>query len=152
MHTEPKQNQFVIDYMKDHARKNNTVLYTICGEEVCETCWRLTYGVRYNRFQTIKGKFRNGVVLLEHGLTGRLNTSEATLRLLGWMRSFFNKVGDYMPMSEDIHLPSCLTRVDVYELANCDLTQGGLSCPSLSYMYELWRREFSQVKIPKVRS
>ena len=150
--TETQQNQFILDYMKDHARKDQdmSILYTIAGEEVCEFYWRLIYGIRYNKFKSLKEKFRKGVLILEHGLTGKLNTSESTLRMLEWMKSFFLKIGDSMPMSEEIHLPSCLTRTDVYELAKCDLTQGGLSCPSLSYMYELWRKEFSLVKIPKV--
>lgn len=151
-HSETKKNQFVLDYMRDHAKKDElrSVLYTVCGEEVCELCWRLVYGIRYNKFKTLKDKFADGAAILEHGLTGRLNTRESTIRLLEWMRSFFSKVGDSMPMSEAINLPSCLSRMDVYELAKCDLTQGELPCPSSSYMYEIWRKEFPQVKIPKV--
>lgn len=149
--SETQKNQFVLDYMKDHARRDGSVLYTISGEEVCEMCWRLTYGIRYNKLRSLKEKFNNGVIVLEHGLTGRLNTSDSTLRLLGWMRSFFSKIGDCMPMSDAIHLPSCLTKVDVYDLAKYDLTQGSLPCCSSSYMYDLWKREFPQVKIPKVR-
>ena len=57
-----------------------------------------------------------------------------------------------MPMSEAINLPSCLSRMAVYELAKCDLTQGGLPCPSSFHMYEVWRKEFPQVKIPKVKA
>ena len=68
------------------------------------------------------------------------------------MRTFFQKVGDRMPMSEAVHLPSCLTKVDIYELAKDDLTQGGLHCCSISMMYEIWKSEFDNVKIPKVRS
>ena len=33
---------------------------------------------------------------------------DATLRCTSWLRTFVNKVGDHMPMSKDIHLPSCL--------------------------------------------
>lgn len=148
--SETKQNQFVINYMREHARDDKSVLYTVSGQEVCETCWRYTYGFRYGKFKVLKEKFQNGVVTVEHGLTGRLNTSETTLRLLAWMRSFFGKLGDRMPMSDAIHLPSCLTKHDVYELAKDDLTQGGLSCCSPSHLYEVWKTEFPNVKIPKV--
>ena len=151
-HSETEQNQYVLDYMRDHAKHDKSVLYTISGQEVCEVCWRLTHGIRYNKFQCLKEKFRSGVVIIEHGLAGKYNTSESTLRLLEWMRNFIRKVGDSMPMSKAIHLPSCLARRDVYDLAKHDLTQGGLSCPSLSHMYELWRKEFPEVKIPKVCS
>lgn len=92
------------------------------------------------------------VVVIEHGHTGKTRPHESTLRLQSWMRSFFQKVGDHMPMSEAIHLPSCLTKVDIYELAREDLTQGGLQCCSASQMYEIWNKEFKNVKIPKVLS
>ena len=65
-------------------------------------------------------------MLLEHGLTGRQNARDDTIRLFKWMRSFFSKVGDYTPMSKDINLPSCLSRMDVYELAKFDLLQGAV--------------------------
>jgi len=30
---------------------------------------------------------------------------------------FFKKVGDHMPVKTEVHLPSCLTKGDVYALA-----------------------------------
>ena len=57
-----------------------------------------------------------------------------------------------MPMSKDIHLPSCLTKADVYDLACDDLTEGGMQCCSKTTFYRVWRTEFSHVKIPKVCS
>ena len=146
-----QQNQMVLGYMRQHSGSNKSLLYCVSGQKVCETCWRLTYGIRYNKFQSLKSKFESSVVLVEHGLTWKTQASEATLRLTSWMRSFFEKVGDRMPMCKELHLPSCLTKVDVYDLARDDLTQGGLSCCSASQMYELWKREFPHVKIPKVR-
>lgn len=148
--TETQQNQFVLQYMIDHAKSDKMVLYTIFGQEVCEKCWRLVYGIRHNRFYSLVKKFTNDVLLVEHGLTGRIRPSESTLRLQSWLRSFFQKMGDQMPMSKTIHLPSCLTKVDVYELAKEDLTQGGLECCSESTMYDIWKKEFGNVKIPKV--
>lgn len=91
------------------------------------------------------------MLLIEHGLFGKPNPSELTLRLQSWMRSFFNKIGYRMPMSEDLHLLSCLTKVDIYELAKEDLMQGGLECCSVSQMYEVWKKHFKNVKIPKVK-
>lgn len=123
--------------MRGHSRGDKTVLFTVNGQEVCETCWRYTYGIRYGKFKVLKEKFMSGVVTIKHGLTGRLNTSETTLRLLCWMRSFFGKVGDKMPTSEIVHLPSCLTKHDVFELAKDDLTQGGLPFCSPSHLYQV---------------
>lgn len=137
--------------MNAHAKCDRSFLYAVSGQEICEKCWRLIYGIRRNRFASIKKKFMGGVLFNEHGLTGKAKPHDSTLRLQSWMRSFFQKVGDRMPMSEAVHLPSCLTKVDVYELAREDLMQGGLECCSASQMYEIWSREFRHVKIPKVQ-
>ena len=87
--SETQQNQMVLGYMRQHSGSNKSVLYCVSGQNVCETCWRLTYGIRYNKFQSLKSKFESVVVFVERGLAGKTQASEATLRLTGWMRSFF---------------------------------------------------------------
>ena len=47
-----------------------------------------------------------------------------------------------MPMCDEIHLPSCFTKHDVFDLAKDDLTQGGLSCCSPFNLYAVWKTEF----------
>ena len=95
-------------------------------------------------------KFQEGVLVAQHGHLGSSRVTAVTLRTTSWMSSFFHKVGDHMPMFCDIHLPSCLTKLDVFELACDDLLQGGLECSSLSQFYSIWSTEFPHVKIPKV--
>lgn len=65
---------------------------------------------------------------------------------------FIAKVGDGMPMKDDIHLPSCLTKADVYALAVDELSQGGLmySCQKSTF-YQVWQTQFPHVKISKVQ-
>ena len=100
--------------MREHRRGDGTVLYTVAGRSVCETCFRMVYGVRYNRFSSFKTKLASGVVLAEHGRLGKGRLSDSTIRVISWMRTFFQKVGDHMPSKEEIH---CLTKLDVYTLA-----------------------------------
>ena len=147
---ETEQNQIILTYMTNHTNGDESVLYTVCGHVVCEKCYRLVYGIRHKCFSTIKKKFAKGVLKLEHGLLGRGCQSTCTIRVTTWMRTFFAKVGDKMPSSEDIHLPSCLTKTDVFNLAYDDLSQGGLECCKKSTFYDIWRVEFPHVKIPKV--
>lgn len=147
---ETTRNQFVLDYFRTHSRNDKTILFSVVGQVICETCWRLVYGIRYHKFKSLLSKFENGVLVAEHGLLGSSNTSASTIRMTSWMRSFFSKVGDRMPMSTDVHLPSCLTKADVYEPAGDDLTQGGLQCCSASQFYAIWNSNFNHVKIPKV--
>ena len=78
---------------------------------VCESCFRMVYGFRYNRFSSMKSKFLDGVLIAEHGRLGRSETRDASVRVTSWLRTFTDKVGDRMPTSTDIHLPSCLTKV-----------------------------------------
>jgi len=148
--TEIMQTQKVLDYMRDHCRDDKSILYTIAGQEVCETCYRMTLGIRYNRYMSIKAKFLGGAVIAEHGRVGRGSYSSATIRVVSWLRMFFHKVGDNMPVKKEVHLPSCLTKGDVYALAVDDLSQGGLECCKISTFYQIWKQEFPHVKIPKV--
>ena len=149
---ETQQNQLILSFMKQHSRsRNDLILYSVCGQVVCENCFRLVYGIRRNRFKTIKAKFMSGVERIEHGLMSRGCSTYDKIRVISWLRIFFSKVGDKMPASDAIHLPSCLTKQDVYNLAVDELSEGGLYCCSRSTFYSVWTSEFPEVKIPKVR-
>lgn len=151
--TETKQNQRILDYFIQHSGCDNVVQYSVAGKKVCETCWRLVCGVRYNKFSNLKRKFQKGVVTVQHGRQGIIQPQDRTLRMVCWLKMFTEKVGDRMPMSDDLHLPSCLTKIDIYNLANDDLMlgdAGSAPCISLSSFYDLWENTFSHVKIPKV--
>ena len=150
--SEIQQTQLILNYLVEHSQGDRSVLYTVGGQEVCETCFRKVYGLRYNRFGSIKKKFLDGVIVAEHGRLGKRETSDGSIRAISWLRTFFDKVGDRMPMSTAIHLPSCLTKSDVYSLAYDDLSQGGLQCCKLSTFYDIWQKHFPTVKIPKVKS
>ena len=108
------------------------------------------YGFRYNRFAAMKAKFHNGILVAEHGRTGRCEITDSSIRVISWLRTFSEKVGDRMPTSSAIHLPSCLTKADVYILAKDDLSQGDMECCSISTFYAILSKHFRHVKIPKV--
>ena len=127
------------------------VLYTVAGQEVCETCFRMVYDLRYNRFIMIKKKFSKGVVHVEHGMLGKgLRVILPYVQSAGYT-GLLKKVGDHMPMKQDIHLPSCLTKADVYSLASDDLCQGGLQCCGTSTFKKIWQKEFPHVVDSKGR-
>lgn len=150
LRTETAQNQYVIDYLHQHSGSGGEHLYTVGGIEICEKCWRFSYGLRIKRFSRLKQKFSNGTIIVEHGRYGLTHPSDATIRTLSWMDIFFKKIGDQMPTKKVIHLPSCLTKADVYGLAFDDLNSGGLSSPSPTTFYRLWQTHFTDVVIPKV--
>ncbi len=152
LETETAQNQVVLNYFGQHSSCGSAVLYTVAGKTVCESCWRLVYGLRFNKFSSLKQKFAAGVVHVEHGRQGLLQPRDRTLRATSWLRVFVDKVGDRMPMRSALHLPSCLTKADVYGLACDDLTQGDMQCCSISTFYDVWLKEFPHVHIPKVHT
>lgn len=75
----------MLDYMKEHSRGDQSILYTIAGHEVCEVCFTLVYGIRHNRFQVMKSKFLDGVVLVEHGRTLTTCMTDPTIRVVNWL-------------------------------------------------------------------
>ena len=109
--SETEQIQIVLDYMLEHSQGNGSILYSVGGQMVCETCFRYVYGFRYNRFSAMKEKFKRGVVLAEHGRLGRGERSDVSVRVISWLRVFVDKIGDRMPTSTAVHLPSCLNKV-----------------------------------------
>ena len=135
--SETDQKQYMLNYFKCHSKSTGSILYTVGGQLVCQTCFRLCYGIRYNRFINMKRTFSDGILQVEHGLQGIPRDTYVVERLVGWLQQFFNKVGDRLPMNSDIHLPSCLTKGDVYDLAVDDLTQGDLTCCSKSSFYSI---------------
>ena len=151
LESETAQNQLVLDYFAQHSSDSSAVMYTVAGKTVCESCWRLVHGLRYNKFSSLKQKFAAGVIRVEHGRQGLLQPRDSTLRATSWLRTFVDKVGDHMPMNSSLHLPSCLTKADVYSLACDDLTQGNIQCCAISTFYDVWSKDFSHVQIPKVR-
>lgn len=82
------------------------------------------------------------MVSAEHGRLGRGERSDVSIRVISWLRVFTDKIGDRMPTSTAVHLPSCLTKSDVYALAFDDLTEGGLKCCGMSTFYEIWQSTF----------
>ena len=113
---------------------------------------RMCYGIKYTRFNSLIAKFQSGISQIEHGQQGLRSCRDSTVRAASWLRIFVDKVGDRMPTDGTIHLPSCLTKSDVYNLAQEDLSQGGVPMCSRSSFFRLWKNDFKHVKIPPVSS
>ncbi len=151
--SEVSQTQYVVDYLHRHcdtSRSVKSVLFSLAGKAVCQDCWRFTHGMKYTRFKAMLTKFKDGLVVIEHRNKGFHGRRCFTIQVSVWLSSFVKKVGDYMPTDGSVHLPSCLTKSDVYELACEDLKEGNLVVCSRSTFFEMWNKEFSDVKIPPV--
>jgi len=72
------------------------------------------------------------------------------------MQRYFDLVGDHMPNTEKIHLPSWESQKNVNERYKDDvMTQLGDETPefvSLRTFYRLWGEDFQHIVIPEVSS
>ncbi len=107
--SETEQTQLVLNYMQEHSQDEG-IVYSVGGHQVCETCFRKVYGFRYNRFAAIKAKFHNGILVAEHGRTGRCEITDSSIRVISWLRTFSEKVGDGMPTSSGVKCPPWATK------------------------------------------
>ena len=98
--SETEQTHNILKYMREHGHVDGTVLYSVGGEEICETAFHSVYGLRYNRFKSIKCKYASGVIVPEHGRRGRGQYTYSTIRAISWLRMFIDKVGDLMAMKQ----------------------------------------------------
>ena len=55
--TEVDQTQFLLTYMRNHSKSDKSILYSVAGHVVCETCFCSAYGIRFNRFAPVNKKF-----------------------------------------------------------------------------------------------
>lgn len=74
----------------------------------------------------------------------KTNTSRA------WMVYYFNGYGEKMPMKNQIHLPSYLTKQKLFDRMKEDLDKKDDVYLSYSRFCRLWKSEFSNVIIPPV--
>ena len=69
---------------------------------------------------------------------------------MSWLEKFSSEFGDKMPDSNKIHLPSSMSRKDVYDRMVAELTEAGETPCSLTRFLFLWRKEHKNISIPKV--
>ena len=108
------------------------------------------------RIDRIAALCREGVAKVRHRNSGQQRTrqSNKTTEAIAWMGTYFHLVGEHMPDADRIHLPSFLTKRDVYERMTAGLRENGLDereIISLSQFYYVWDTNFPQVQIPEVR-
>ena len=69
-----------------------------------------------------------------------------------WLRSYCSQCSDKLPDTEKLHLPSCLSARDIYNMCKMELEKLGGEAVSESHFYFIWRTEFSHVVIPRVNN
>lgn len=108
---------FVLELLHNHSHVNDVGEYEteffIRGKSVCKGAWLLSHNMNKETFRRILNKFKDGVLVLEHGNKGKNTVMAKTAECISWLQFFVNSIGDHQPDKGCIHLPSCFSRSDI---------------------------------------
>ena len=94
------------------------------GKPVCKAGFALLLGTSERRLDRIKQTVATGKVT--HGNRGVKRPTNKRVDASAWMNDYFLTMGDHMPDNNRIHLPSFLTKREVYRKMSADLTEVGI--------------------------
>lgn len=151
-HTQTAKKQWVLDYLVMNSSgegEQHTIHFLVCGKPVCLTVWLATLGVSQSYFYGVRSLFLRGHKQLISQVYR--NPTEKTSEAMAWMHNFVSLMGDRMPDRATIHLPSCLSKLSVYQrMCKALKERGKTTVISQSQFFEIWKCHFSRVVIPKV--
>lgn len=144
---------FVLEFLHNHSHVNDIGEYEteffIRGKSVCKGAWLLSHNMNKETFRRILNKFKDGVLVLEHGNKGKNTVMAKTAECISWLQFIVNSIGDHQPDKGCIHLPSCFSRSDIYRKMLEENTALNLPTVCLSHFYNIWEKHFAHVLIPK---
>lgn len=148
-----EQRQYLHDSLILSSPKNAEELkekFMLYSKPVCKKAFASLLGTSERRLDRIK-QLCGTVGKISHGNQGRKRPTTKSFDASAWMENYFSKMGDHMPDSNRIHLPSFLTKREVYQRMCGELSEDGIKeIISLSTFYELWDRDYNHVLIPEV--
>lgn len=155
--TREEQRQYLIDCTSistvGTSSETSKPAFTLFGKSLCRRAFALVLDCSTRRLDRVTSLFREGVTKVSHGNTGQMRQTSKTADAIAWMDSYFRMIGEHLPDCDRIHLPSFLTKRDVYERMLAELRENGLAegdIISLSKFYSVWESHFAKVLIPEV--
>ncbi|KAI8516556.1 ATP binding [Branchiostoma belcheri] len=99
-------------------------------------------------FYQIKKKYEGREEILPNWRTGMVYHSKKYLMTKGWLDSYAKRFGDAKPNSENVHLPQCATKADMFNIYREDHWEDKDALKETRFM-DMWKREFPKLKIPQ---
>ena len=153
----PDQRQFLFDIVIASAKRseNSSSIdgYVLFGKRLCKEAFITVMGISSKRLRTVCRLVQAGSITAKSKPINTRRATNNTEVACAWMESYFKRIGDRMPHTQQVHLPSFLSKLNVYHQMMDELTQQGLTDEkqlSLSHFYALWNKRFSYCIIPKV--
>ena len=154
-----EQRQYLLDIVSASAKRTQSGViidgYALCGIKVCKKAFLEILGISHKRLRIVT-RLLNAGATSARATTSISKKRKQTQRMQdarSWLSSYVKRIGDRMPHTEQIHLPSFLTKKSVYEMMVIEFNGQGMmeeDVLSMSHFYTLWATEFSHCVIPKV--
>lgn len=151
-----ERRQWLIDKIFDFSSVVNGKVdtrFNVSGTNVCRRAFSLIYNVPPRSIARAIKSVGEGNLIVEHGNKGKKKASVKCEGAKAWMEQYFSLIGDKMPNSKQIHLPSWDTQKAIYGRYKQDMAEQMIhenEITSLSMFYKLWIQDFSHVVIPEV--
>lgn len=151
------QRQFLFDVVIASAARSDTdglVIdgYILSGKKLCQKAFLTVLSISVKRLRNVKRLVQSKALSAKPlPVVSRRKTDKVEICSV-WMDSYFKRIGDRMPHTEQTHLPSFLTKYSIYHQMTNELSQQGHTQKelSLSHFYAVWKERFSHCVIPKV--
>ena len=151
-----QKRNYVLGYLSSHSKVEDSGDYStefiVKGKSVCREAWLLIHNMSNEWYRRQIHKFKEGTLEVQHGNKGLKKQSQRCKDCIAWLDFFISCVGQYQPDKKTIHLPSCFTRLSIYQRM-CEENEAYMyntSSIGLSQFYSIFRDHFPHVLIPKV--
>lgn len=153
-----EQQQYLLDIVSASAKRTNSGViidsYTVGGTKLCKKAFLAVLGISHKRLRMVTRLLNAGTKSARSTLcVSRRKETQRLQNARAWLSSYAKRIGEKMPHTQQIHLPSFLTKMAVYDMMVIELTEQALlknEIISLSHVYGMWVTEFPNCTIPKV--
>lgn len=118
--TKSEQKQYLFTKLRENsseahhqAGKIETKFY-IAGKEICSASWSKIYSISMRTLTRMLKDISFGENHVAHGNQGKKRVNTKKESVAAWMERYFTLIGDKMPDSKQIHLPSWETKKDIH--------------------------------------
>ena len=108
--------RWILDYLIMHSSEDaqhTEIVLMISGKMVCLPVWIAVLGISKSYFYGVRNLFLKGCERIVSHVQRHptLKTNEA----IAWLDNFISLMGDKMSDRGTIHLPSCLSKLSIYQ-------------------------------------
>ena len=153
-----ERRQWIIERITDSSSYVNgklDVKFSIGGTGVCRVAFMKVHGFPPRTLSRAIKYVEQGKLIVEHGNKGKKKATTKCEGAKAWIDKYVNLIGDKMPNSKQIHLPSWDTIKDIYGRYKDDMIKQMLdesTIISRSMFYKIWEDDFPHAVIPEVRT